>query len=123
MSDPTLLGEKLEQIRDALQRIQRRFQFIESPDDFMTTDENRDMLDAISMMLVAIGDNFKKSDKGTDYLLLPRYPNIDWNGIKGVRDVLAHGYFDIDYEVIFQICDKEIAPLLATVETMLQELN
>jgi len=123
MSDPTLMGEKLKQVRDALKRIQRRFQFIESPDDFMATDENRDMLDAISMMLVAIGENFKKIDKETDFLLLPRYPNIDWNGIKGVRDVLAHGYFDIDYEVIFQICDKEITPLLATVETMLQELN
>jgi len=34
MSDITLVHEKLEQIRDALQRIQRRFQFIESPDSF-----------------------------------------------------------------------------------------
>jgi uncharacterized protein with HEPN domain len=81
------------------------------------------MLDAISMMLVAIGENFKKIDKETDFLLLARYPNVDWNGIKGVRDVLAHGYFDIDYEVIYKICDKEIAPLLATVETMLREFD
>ena len=122
MSDMSLVHEKLEQIRDALQRIQRRFQFIESPDDFRSSDENRDMLDAISMMLIAIGENFKKIDKDTDLQLLTRYPSVDWKGVKGIRDVIAHGYFDIDHEVIYEICNKEIGPLLATVETMLKEL-
>jgi hypothetical protein len=53
MYDKTLLKEKLEQIMDALQRINRRFAGIETPLDFLATDVNHDKLDAISMLLIS----------------------------------------------------------------------
>ena len=59
MYDAELLLEKLEQINEALARIERRFECIGSPDDFLDSANGLDMLDAISMMLIAIGDNFK----------------------------------------------------------------
>jgi uncharacterized protein with HEPN domain len=51
----------------------------------MTSDEGIDRLDAICVMLIAIGESCKHLDKITDGKLLARYPSIDWKGIKGKR--------------------------------------
>jgi uncharacterized protein with HEPN domain len=55
--------------------------------------------------------------------LLARYIEIDWTGVKGVRDVIAHEYFDIDAEQIFSICQTDIPPLRDTVKKMIDEIS
>lgn len=122
MSDPTLLIEKLEQIQEALSRVERRFSNILSPNDFLDTPEGVDKLDAISMMLIAVGESFKKIDTETGGTLLALHPEIDWKGVKGVRDVLSHNYFNIDAEQIFFICQNNIKPLRHSVFKMLKKL-
>nr|QNO58185.1 hypothetical protein MFNKIFOF_00006 [Methanosarcinales archaeon ANME-1 ERB7] len=124
MYDVTLLLEKLEQIDDALAKIERRFANISSPDDFLDSDEGLDMLDGIAMMLIAIGENFKKIDKETEGKMLAKnYPDIHWSGIKGVRDILSHQYFNIDAEEIFYICTDDLQPLRNAVREMIKELK
>lgn len=76
MFDKHLLIEKLTQIDDALNRIERRFSSIKTVDHFLDSEQGLDMLDSIAMMLIAVGENFKKIDKDTDGKLLVRYPNI-----------------------------------------------
>jgi uncharacterized protein with HEPN domain len=88
MPEQELIQEKLEQIRDALERILRRSAAIGTPDDFTRSEDNLDKLDSIAMMLIAIGEIFKKIDKETDGHFLIKYPGIDWHGVKGVRDIL-----------------------------------
>jgi uncharacterized protein with HEPN domain len=122
MPDMTLLREKLEQIEESLHRIQRRSSSIRSPDDFTANDENLDKLDAIAMMLIAVGEIFKKIDLETDGRWLSTYPEIDWRGVIGLRNVLAHDYFDIDPEEIYKICRRDIPQLLDTVQRMLREI-
>jgi uncharacterized protein with HEPN domain len=121
MSDQSLIYEKLLQIEAALERINRRFSGIESPDDFLDSDRGLDMLDGIGMMLIAIGENLKKIDRDTQGLLLQRYNSIDWKGAKGVRDILSHHYFDLDATEIFNICQKEIPALTSAIELMISE--
>ena len=124
MYDAELLLEKLEQIDEALVRIERRFEGIGSPDDFLDSANGLDMLDAISMMLIAIGDNFKNIDKKTEgNFIYQKYPHIQWSGVKGVRDILAHQYFNIDAEEIFHICSYDIQPLRKAVREMIKELK
>jgi uncharacterized protein with HEPN domain len=121
MSDPYLIYEKLLQIEAALERINRRFSGIESPDDFLDSDRGLDMLDGIGMMLIAIGENLKKIDRDTAGALLQRYNSIDWKGAKGVRDILSHHYFDLDATEIFNICQKEIPALTSVIKLMISE--
>jgi len=118
MYDKLLLKEKLEQIMDAVERINRRFVGITTPNDFLATDINHDKLDAIAMLLIAVGESFKKIDKETEGSFLKKYPDIDWKGVIGVRNILAHDYFDIDVEVIFKICQRDIPQLIKTLEQM-----
>lgn len=123
MSSDSLVKARLEQIHEGIRRIQRRFAGIESAEDFLNSDEGLDRLDGIGMMLIAIGENLKKVDKATKGAFLERYPNINWRGAMGVRDILSHHYFDLDAEAIFAICQKEIPDLAITLERMRNEFD
>jgi uncharacterized protein with HEPN domain len=122
MPDMILVREKLEQIEESLHRIQRRSANIRSPDDFTTNEDNLDKLDSIAMMLIAVGESFKKIDFETDGEWLTKYPEIDWHGVIGLRNVLAHDYFDIDPEEIYKICRRDVPQLLNTVQRVLKEI-
>jgi uncharacterized protein with HEPN domain len=39
-------------------------------------------------------------------------PEIAWRGIRGMRNRIAHGYFDIDLRVVWQTVQAELAPLI-----------
>lgn len=111
MYDKSRIVELLAQVDEAMQRIERRFVGINSPDDFVKSEGGSDRLDAIGMMLITIGENIKAVDKISGKTILQKYPDIHWPGVKGVRDILAHDYFNIDPEEIFAICKKDIGPL------------
>ena len=68
------------------------------------------------MQFIAIGEALKNIDKITGGNLLSQYPEIDWKGAMGFRDIIAHHYFDIDAEEVFWICTNELAPLSAAVK-------
>ena len=50
-----------------------------------------------------IGEALKQIDKLTDAKLLAKYPEIDWQKAKGMRDIITHHYFDIDAETVFTV--------------------
>lgn len=123
MYDRELVKEVLSQILTALSRIERRSASISRPDDFLSTDEGVDKLDAICMMLIAMGESLKYIDKLTDNKLLARYPDVDWKGAKGVRDILSHHYFDLNADVVFNICKERVPEIAATIKKMIMELE
>jgi len=123
MYDKELLIERLTTILEALERIPRRFAGIKTPSDFTSSDEGIDRMDAISMILVAVGEEFKTIDRKTEGKLLSRYPEIDWRGVIGVRDVYAHAYFQVNAEQLFAICRDDIPELIETVRKMIKDLG
>ena len=74
------------------------------------------------MQLIAIGESLKNIDKITDKELLEKYPQIDWKGAKGMRDIISHHYFDIDANDIYFVCDTKLEELLKTIVLMKKEL-
>ena len=123
MSDSKLLQERLQTVLIALERIPRRFEGIAQASDFLTTDAGTDRMDAICMILIAAGEEFKKIDKQTDGKLFPLYPQVQWRGAIGLRDVLAHGYFDVDAEQLYTICKERIPGLIKTLRTMIEDIK
>lgn len=123
MSEPRLSCEILHQIEDALHRIERRFSVIDSPDDFLATDDGIDRLDAICMMLIAIGESLKNLDRLTGGTLLTEYPSVDWKGAKGMRDVISHHYFDLNAEAVFGICKNHIHGMSTVIQTIIKDIE
>ena len=123
MYDKSLVLEILEQILQASQRILKRFEQIKSPDDFTESESGIEKLDAICMQLIAIGESLKNIDKITDNSLLPKYPQIDWKKVKGMRDVISHHYFDLDAEAVFDVCENHISFLAETLQKMIGDIK
>jgi predicted nucleotidyltransferase len=98
---------------------------VHSVDDLTDTPQGMEKLDSICMLLVAIGESCKKINRLTDGKLLPRsrYPEIDWKGVKGLLDIISNHYFDVDAEVIYGICTKQVPILAETFRHMLEELD
>ena len=65
MYDKSLVIELLDEIDEAIRRIERRFSGITEADDFIRNDDGLDRLDAIGMMLIALGENVRRLDKVT----------------------------------------------------------
>lgn len=110
-SDSQLIRAIAANILTAIDRIERRFAGIATPDDFVSSDAGIDRLDGITMMLIAIGEQLKQLDAFAALDLSGRYPQVDWKGAKGIRDFLSHHYFSVDAEVIFDVCENKLVGL------------
>ena len=71
-------------------------------------------------------DIFKQIDSSIDKIagksFLSKYGEIDWKGVKGMRDIITH-YFDIDAEAIFEVCKTHIPVLKKVVCQILSNLG
>jgi len=119
MFDTRLVQSILIQIDEAIEKIRSRTRDIESADYFTASPEGMERLDGIAMLFIAIGESLKNIDKITEGSLLADYPDIDWTGVKGFRDIIAHHYFDIDAEQVFWICKHNLEPLAKTIKQMI----
>lgn len=123
MYDRELLRERLLSVLEALERVPRRFSDIKSSSDFTDTESGVEHMDSICMILIAVGEEFKTIDRKTDGELLANYPAVDWRGVIGVRDFLAHGYFRINENQLFAICRDNVPPLIQTVRKMIADME
>ena len=113
----------LDKIEEAINTVQIRNRLIHCADDFLLSPEGKEKLDAACMVIEAIGESFKNLDKVTNYRLLPLYPAIEWREVKGVRDVIAHHYFDIDANEIFGIINNDLDSLKEAISFFREELG
>ncbi len=122
MYDKSLIRELLGQVLDATNIVLIRFEIVDSSDFFLDSPEGLEKLDSICMKLIAIGESLKNIDKITNNELLKRYPQVDWKGAKGIRDIISHHYFDLDAQEIYYVCDEKLPTLKFTVEKIIQDL-
>ena len=113
----------LEDILSAIERLEERTKEVHSTEDFLCSSSGLVLLDATCMLLIAIGESLKNLDKTTNGLLLPTYPSIPWKNIKGMRDIIAHHYFDVDASQILWILQNEISPLKKAILFFIKKLK
>ena len=121
--DRELVLEILSKIKNSLETILYRFEPIEGVEDFTDSPWGMEKLDSICMQLIAIGEGVKKIDKLTKGSLFSKYPQIDWKGIKGMRDIISHHYFDVDAEIIYEVCKNKIPELKDVILRILTDLK
>lgn len=113
----------LRQIENAILQIQTRTSEIHSASDFLINPDRVEKLDAVCMQFIAIGESLKGLDKVTNKELLSTDPSIPWHKIMGLRDIIAHHYFDVDAEEIWWIIENELSPLLNSIRTFILNLS
>ena len=73
--------------------------------------------DAVLRNLEIIGEAVKNISEETRQ----KYPKIKWRKIAGFRDIVAHEYFGVNDETVWDIVEKEIPALLDIVKSILGE--
>lgn len=117
-----MVYETLKKINIAITRLEERSLNIHSVSDYMTSSSGMEKLDAACMVLIALGESVKTLDKLTEKKLLPTYPSIDWKGIMGVRDIIAHHYFEVDPDAVFNIVKNDLATLKQAINYFINQL-
>lgn len=102
----------LESILEAIDRIFEYTSGFSTADDF---DKDYRNFDATMMNFVLIGEMIDKiSDE-----FKKKHPEIEWMKIKGFRNIVAHNYFGIDAEEVWQIIKTKIPTLKSDIKLLL----
>lgn len=112
------LQRVLTPLRQALERIERKAQALLVNPALLDGEEGQDLLDVICMQFLAAGEALKRIEKLHPGLLATNFPDIDWKGAMGFRDVIAHQYFDVDAEQVLLICREALPEMLAAIRSL-----
>lgn len=121
--DKEIALDILRRVEYAIRQIVLRSAPYSCSDDFLSNSTGMVVLDSICMQFIAIGESLKGLDKVTGGTLLPTHPEIDRKNVKGLRDIIAHHYFDVDAEQVWWIVENEIEPLQMAVASMIKDLE
>lgn len=73
--------------------------------------EDKRTQQAVVMNLIIIGEAATKiMDRHPDFV--GQHPDIPWRGMRGMRNRIAHGYFDIDLDVVWETVQSALPDLL-----------
>jgi uncharacterized protein with HEPN domain len=70
-------------------------------EDFLT---NATLQRAFSRSIEILGEAVKQLSSETR----DAHPDIPWKAIAGMRDRLIHGYFAVDYEIVWDVVENKI---------------
>lgn len=111
------------QIRTAILQLKEWNNNVQSSDDYYCSPDGMKDLAASCMLIEAIGESIKQVDKITDGKLLVKRPEIPWKDVIGIRNHIAHGYFDIDGDMVFDVIKNDLDSLLEAIEYFIENLT
>ena len=106
----------LQELLIAIEKIDLYSQEFNNGDDFY---HDQKSFDATMMQFVVIGEIISRLDNHYK----KQHPHIPWQKIKDFRNIIAHDYFGIDADEIWNIIQHKLLPLKAEIEKLLQEQN
>ena len=122
MHDEELLYYSLKRIASTIERIIDNSKEILDSDYYLLSPAGMERLESTCMLILAIGESVKGIDKMTNKQLLVKYPQVDWRGVMGIRDIIAHHYFDIDESIVFDVVKNKLPGMLETINKIIDEL-
>jgi uncharacterized protein with HEPN domain len=103
----------LEDILDSTQKIKQYTADL----DFETFLADDKTIDAVVRNFEIIGEAANRlSQEFKD-----RYPEIEWNRIRGFRNRIVHDYFGIDYRIVWTIIESYIDGLIEKIKSIIDE--
>ena len=123
--ESTLLNERIRatfvQIKAAIVQLQDWNAEVESVDDYYKSPDGMKNLAASCMLIEAIGEGIKQIDKLTSSRLLSERSEIPWIDVIGIRNHIAHGYFDIDGDIVYDVVKNDLDNLLQAIDYFLSK--
>ena len=86
-------------------------------DDFLADKRTQQ---AVIMSLMIIGEAATKAMEG-DAAFTQAHPEVPWRNMRGMRNRMAHGYFDIDLHVVWETTQEWVPELLKQLPAVRQD--
>jgi uncharacterized protein with HEPN domain len=107
------LGEYIDQMLTAANDA-RRFIDGMGKEDFLADKRTQQ---AVVMSLVIIGEAAARiMDKHSEFIT--DHPEIPWRGMRGMRNRVAHGYFEVNLDVVWDTTQTALPDLLSRLEPL-----
>ena len=106
-----IVEDQLQQIQEAIQKLELWNAALNDVNDLLVSQEGMKTLAADCMLIEAIGEGIKRIDERTHQQLLSARPEIPWKAVKGMRDHIAHGYFDINTDFVWDVIKNDLPAL------------
>ncbi|MGF9691930.1 HepT-like ribonuclease domain-containing protein [Rhizobium sp. 0TCS1.26] len=81
------------------------------------TDEKTQM--AVAMALVILGENVTRILALNPHIDT-EHPQVPWVKIKGMRDLVAHDYYELQLDVVWKTLQDDLPPLLSQLRMLRQ---
>jgi len=117
-----IVEDMLLQIRESIHNLKLWNDSYKDVDEMLSSPDGVKTLAADCMLIEAIGEGFKRIDERTNQQLLPSRPEIPWKAVKGMRDHIAHGYFDINSNLVWDVVKNDLPSLLEAVDYFLENM-
>jgi len=111
-----------EQINTALNQLKEWNEDVMTADEFYLSSSGMQKLAANSMLIEAIGKGIRQIDEHSDGKLLQERPEIPWKDVVGMRNRIAHGYFEVDAELVLATIKNDLDALQTAVKYFLDTI-
>ncbi|MBC7110241.1 MAG: DUF86 domain-containing protein [Archaeoglobi archaeon] len=101
---------------EAIEKIERYMESIDDPEEFKERDI---VIDAVLRNLEIVGE----AARNIPTEIREKYPEIPWNRVIGLRNVVIHGYFVVDLDIIWVIVKQQLPELKEVLLRMVEELE
>lgn len=123
LEEREILLDTLQQIRQSCENLMSWNKDVKDMKVLLNSSTGMQDLAGNCMTVMAIEEGFRKIDKITDGKFLILRPEIPWNQVFGLRNRIAHGYFDIDVDVISDVVNNDLQPLLEAIDYFVEYLK
>jgi len=117
-----IVEDLLKQIRESIHNLELWNAPLTDVNDLLTSADGMKTLAADCMLIEAIGEGIKRIDERTYQQLLPLRPEIPWKAVKGMRDHIAHGYFDINSDLVWDVVKNDLPALRDAIDYFIDNL-
>lgn len=117
-----IVEDQLRQIQEAIHNLELWNASLTDVEDLTKSPDGMKTLAADCMLIEAIGEGIKRIDERTHNLLLPARPEIPWKAVKGMRDHIAHGYFDINTDFVWDVIKNDLPALKDAINYLKEHL-
>jgi uncharacterized protein with HEPN domain len=101
---------------EAIDKIELYSQDSANADDLY---HNQKSFDASMMQFVVIGEVISRLDE----TFKEEHSDVPWQKIKDFRNIIAHDYFGIDADEIWDIIQNKILPLKSDIELLVKNID